>query len=118
MRPKAGLTLAQVTSCLPSGYFKSRPILCRDLSLSCNSCPWQEGFPDTMGRALPLSPFYVSALFKKMKCHLWSQPQRVHLEGLEVPLLSSWALRVLTELPLACPGWGAKALPPLGPPGG
>lgn len=31
---------------------------------------------------------------------------------------SSWAFRVLTELPSACSGWGAKALSPLGPPGG
>lgn len=50
---KAGHTLAQLTSCLLSGNFKSRPSLCRDLSLSCNSCPWQESFPDTVGRAVP-----------------------------------------------------------------
>ena len=49
---KAGHNLAQVPSCLLSGYFKSGHSLCGDLSLSCNSCPWQEGYPDAMRRAV------------------------------------------------------------------
>lgn len=52
---KARYSPAQVPSCLLSGDSKVRHSLCRDFSLSCNSCPGKKAAPMPRRRLWPHS---------------------------------------------------------------